>query len=189
MSDVLITSHVAQPERTDLICREGQKAQRDYRGVDEQRLCEWAVCLLPESGVRVLVSTDLVGGHKEHGYANQARDSGVDARPEQKCNEVLYVSVSDASANPWAMMVVNFNAHSTLTAVERPRRPQMLARIAVAHLVVPLPRLDVAIRIHVHSAVDVGVLAHVHPRQVLELVQAVVLINRVGDVYLIHGMI
>lgn len=58
----------------------------------------------------------------------------------------------------------------------------MLARIAVAHLVVPLPRFDVAIRIHVHSAVDVGVLAHVHPRQVLELVQAVVLIDRVGDV-------
>ena len=49
----------------------------------------------------------------------------------QKKSKEFSVSAADASADPWAMMVVDFNADIALVTVEGPWRSYSIAGIAV----------------------------------------------------------
>lgn len=52
--------------------------------------------------------------------------------PKQKGQEELEVPIAHAVTNVGAVVVVGLDAHAALAAVERPRRPQVLAGFAVA---------------------------------------------------------
>ena len=42
----------------------------------------------------------------------------MQTRPKEEGYEILDVPVTDASADPWTMMIVHFNANTALTAME-----------------------------------------------------------------------
>jgi hypothetical protein len=45
----------------------------------------------------------------------------MNASPEKKAYKVACITLSNACSHPGTVMVVKFDAHSTTTAVERPR--------------------------------------------------------------------
>lgn len=94
----------------------------------------------------------------------------METGPEQEGDEVLQVAVADASADPGAVVVVDFDAHATLTAVEGTGRAQVVARAAIAQFIMPLARLYVS---------RVG-LVLIEQRQVLEFLQVEILGHWVG---------
>jgi hypothetical protein len=55
----------------------------------------------------------------------------MDSRPEEERDEVTEVSITYACANPRTVMIMSFNADSTLRAMERPWRSQNIAGVAV----------------------------------------------------------
>jgi hypothetical protein len=62
--------------------------------------------------------------------ADVPREKCVNVCPEQKGYEVLQVSVSNACADPWAVVIMHFYADSTLVAVKGSWRPQYVAGCA-----------------------------------------------------------
>ena len=55
---------------------------------------------------------------------------------KKKTQEVLEIPVSDAITNPWAMMIMDLNTDSTLTAVEGSWGSEHVASIAITKLIV-----------------------------------------------------
>jgi len=100
----------------------------------------------------------------------------VEAGPEQEGDEVLQVAVADASADPGAVVVVDFDAHAALTAVEGTRRAQVVTSAAIAQLIMPLARLYVS---------RVGLIL-IKQRQVLIFLQIEILVHWVGYVEPCH---
>ncbi len=58
----------------------------------------------------------------------------MDRSNRQKTSKIVSISFTNASPYPRAMMIVEFDATVALLAMKRPRRPQMLAGIAIAQL-------------------------------------------------------
>jgi hypothetical protein len=56
----------------------------------------------------------------------------MDRSNRQKTSKIVSISFTNASPYPRAMMIVEFDATVALLAMKRPRRPQMLAGIAIA---------------------------------------------------------
>lgn len=54
--------------------------------------------------------------------------------PEEEAQEALVIAVTDADADPRAVMVVYLDAGIAPAAVKGPWRPQMLARLAIRQL-------------------------------------------------------
>lgn len=74
------------------------------------------------------------------------------------------------------MMVMHFDANTTLAAVEGPRRSQMLASITIAHLVVTFAWLYESLRVLITKATLVLVMC----RQVFKFVYTVIFVDWIG---------
>ena len=82
------------------------------------------------------------GIHEDYGDGDHRY--GVDCRPEEECDEVRMIPISDTSANPRTVMIMNLYANSTLRAMERPGRPQNITSGAITELVLLFLSVNVA---------------------------------------------
>ena len=110
----------------------------------------------------------------------------MEAGPEEEGDEVLDIPIPNTSADPRAMMVVHFDADAALAAVEGAGRAQVLAGVAVTHLIMSLPRLNKSV---IKGVTPPNPLRMLTRRQILKLVQTVVLVNWIGKFYLLHRFV
>jgi hypothetical protein len=61
--------------------------------------------------------------HKQISNRNDSRDQTMDACPKEEGNKIFHIPSADTSANPRAVMVMNFYTHSASSAMEGSRRP------------------------------------------------------------------
>jgi len=92
--------------------------------------------------------------------------------PEQKRNEIFEVSISDACSYPWTMVIMHFNADSTLATMKGSWRSQMIACITITKLIVSF--------LLIYFYCSLSSYIAIFNRQIFEFFEAVKFINRIN---------
>jgi len=101
--------------------------------------------------------------------------------PEQKRNEIFEVSISDACSYPWTMVIMHFNADTTLATMKGSWGSQMIACITITKLIVSF--------LLIYFYCSLSSYIAIFNRQIFEFFEAVKFINRINKFDWIHRII
>lgn len=113
-----------------LVHGEGKEREEDAAAVQADALGAYGEHLV------LIFLLLLVRFHLVRRPAYGKRACRMKTRAKQESNEVAHVAIADACAYPGTVVIVHLDADATVSAVERSRWSQHLARLAYLHIVV-----------------------------------------------------
>ena len=100
----------------------------------------------------------------------------MEAGPEEEGDEVFHIPIANTSANPRTVMVMDLYADTALTAVEGAGWAQVLACVAVTHLIMAFSWLYESVFEHVTATSTISIFVC---WKVFELVKIIVFVHRI----------